>query len=171
MKTSSKLFALGMILMGFGLNANAQSTDVAQATAAARIISPITITKTADMNFGIIAADASTAGTVILATDNTRTPSVVTLPPTSTGTVSPAVFTVTGESGFAYVITLPTSPVVLTHTNGTDVMTATAFNSDGGTTLSSSSFTLKVGATLNIGANQASGTYTSEDFDVTVNYN
>ncbi|MBV5336700.1 MAG: DUF4402 domain-containing protein, partial [Deltaproteobacteria bacterium] len=31
--------------------------------------------------------------------------------------------------------------------------------------------TLTVGATLNVGANQAAGTYTSGAFSVTVNYN
>jgi len=65
-------------------------------------------------------------------------------------------------------------PAATTVTSGSDNMTVDAFtsNPDGTGTLTGGTQTLKVGATLNVGANQAAGTYTSATpFTVTVNYN
>ena len=66
MKTSIKLFALGMILMGFGVNVNAQVTATDAATANARIVSPIALENVLSMEFGNIIATAA-GGTVELA--------------------------------------------------------------------------------------------------------
>jgi uncharacterized membrane protein YczE len=99
MKTSIKLFALGMILMGFGVNVNAQVTATASSTAAARIVTPIAITKNVDMNFGNVEA-SGTIGTVVLGASSTpsrdRTGGATL--PTIFGTVTAAKFTVTGEA-------------------------------------------------------------------------
>ena len=75
----------------------------------------------------------------------------------------------TGEGANTYSITLPSSATL---TSGGDTMTIDTFNHDaGGTpTLSGGSDTFNVGATLNVGATQAGGTY-SGTFSVTVNYN
>ena len=122
------------------------------------------------MNFGIINSNAA-AGKVVLGNDGSRTPTTVTLAP-STGTFTPsaATFTVTGEKDYFWTVTLPTTP--LTIGNGTTTMTVSDFTNDGGTKLSNSTFTLGVGATLNLSAGQASGVYNSAtDFSVTVAYN
>jgi len=163
-------FAAGLIAMLCSTtNTFAQVTVTANATAT--IVTPISITKTADMNFGNVAVQASTAGTVILATDNSRTQTGgVTLPATA-GTVSAAIFTVNGEGAYTYTVTLPST---LTISNSSVNMTVNGFTStpSGTGTLSSGAQTLKVGATLNVAAAQAAGTYTSATpFNVTVNYN
>ena len=171
MKMKNTITASLFALIGFSINAGAQST--ATATATATIVTPISISNTSDMSFGNVAVQASTAGTVILAPAGTRTrTSGVTLPAT-TGTVSAAAFTVTGTAGYTYAITLPTT-VTLTRASGSETMDATAFNTNLGATGTLSgggtqNFT--VGATLAVGAGQTAGVYTSAAFDVTVNYN
>ncbi|MVT07639.1 DUF4402 domain-containing protein [Chitinophaga tropicalis] len=147
--------------------------ETATATATATIVTPIAITKTADMNFGNVAVQSTTGGTVVLppsATPTRTTTSGVTLPAT-VGTVTAAAFDVTGEDGYTYSITLPSSVTITSNSNS---MTVNAFTSSpsGTGTLTSGAQTLYVGATLVVGAAQAAGTYVSTTpFNVTVNYN
>lgn len=141
----------------------------ATATATATIIKPIAISKDTDMNFGQVYSSA-TGGTVVLSTADNRTPTDVTLG--SASGVTAAVFTVTGEGTNTYTITLPSSDVILDD-NASHTMTASSFTSDpsGTGTLAAGTQTLRVGATLTVGANQASGTYTTDTpFTVTVVY-
>ena len=58
-----KIMAAAMLLVSYATNANAQST--ATASTSAELVTPISITKVSDMNFGSVAASA-TAGTVAL---------------------------------------------------------------------------------------------------------
>jgi hypothetical protein len=169
MKTSVKLFALGIALMGFGMNVNAQVSATATANSSARIVSPIQLTKSVDLQFGNIVA-SPTAGTLTMAPSAANTRNAlggITLP-TVTGSVSAAKFTVAGESGLTYAITLPASATL---TSGSNNMTLDAFTTDlteGGTIGTNNEF--YVGATLNVQADQAAGSY-SGTFNVTVNYN
>lgn len=168
MKT--RLVLLVVAIIGFSSASFAQAT--ATATATATVVTPISISKNADMSFGNIAVSASSGGTVVLATAGTRTStSGVTLPATA-GTVSAASFTVNGTGSYTYAITLPGS-VTLTHTNGVDVMTASSFTSNpsGTGALTSGTQNVAVGATLTVAAGQVAGVYTSGNFNVTVNYN
>src|SRR6202161_3210523 len=110
----------------------ATSSSFAQATAtascSANIITPITITKTVDMNFGNVAVSATIAGTAILAPAGTRTTGGaggVTLPATA-GTVSAASFTVSGQASYTYAITLPTTVSI---SSGANTMNVNAFTS------------------------------------------
>ena len=123
------------------------------------------------MNFGNVAVNAST-GTVILTPAGARSATGgVTFIPASPGTVTAASFTVTGLAGLTYSITIPTT---LTITDGTNNMTVNNFTSSPTPTgtLTGGSETLTVGATLQVGANQVAGVYTTTTpFDVTVNYN
>lgn len=132
----------------------------------------ISILKNTDMNFGTIAA-SSGGGTVLLSASGSRTPSGGIILPSLTGTVSSAQFTVSGEPGYSYAITLPAS-VVLTDAVSSATMTVNAFTSTPSATgtLTAGTETLLVGATLNVGASQAAGLYTNAaGFEVTVNYN
>ena len=161
-----------LVLTAFAVNANAQAT--ATATATATIVTPISITKNVDMNFGNIAVSAASGGTVILAPAGTRTTGGaggVTLPAV-TGTVTAASFTVNGNGSYTYAITLPSSPVTLTGPAAA-TMDATAFTSTPSATgtLTGGTQNLLVGATLTVAAAQAAGVYTSGNFNVTVNYN
>ena len=169
--TKTKLFITALMIAGTFTTANAQST--AQAIATANVVTPISIAKNADMAFGNLAVQAATGGNVVLAPNGTRTRSGGVTLPATTGTVTAASFTVTGNGSYTYAITLPSGNVQLNHTNATDFMNANTFTSDpsGTGTLSSGTQNISVGATLVVGSGQVAGVYTSGNFDVTVNYN
>ena len=173
MKNISKVLVVAAIALVSANHSFAQAT--ATASASATIITPITIVKNVDMKFGNVAVSATLAGTVIMAPAGSRTTGGaggVTLPAT-TGTVSAASFTVSGQSGYTYAITLP-STATITDPVSSSTMTVNGFTSSPATTglLTGGSQTLTVGATLNVGAAQTPGTYTNASgVPVTVNYN
>src|SRR5476651_644067 len=127
MKNIVKIFATAAIIIA-GTNVSfAQAT--ATASASATIITPISIAKTVDMNFGNVAVSATIAGTAILAPGSTRTTGGaggVTLPATA-GTVTAASFNVTGQGTYTYAITLPSGIIAIT--SGANSMNLTAFTS------------------------------------------
>ncbi len=170
MKLFSKLFSVSVVMLLFASSSFAQVT--ASATASATIVTPIAITKDVDMNFGNLAVNAST-GTVVLTPAGTRSATGgVSFLAASPGTVTAASFTVSGLAGATYSITLPSG--ALTITSGANTMTVDSWTSSPTPTgtLTGGTETLTVGATLNVGASQAAGTYISgTPFDVTVNYN
>lgn len=166
-----KFFAIAILFSGVSVISSAQVT--ATATASSTIVTPIGITKTVDMNFGNVAINSTTAGTVVLAPAGTRTSTGgVTLPATA-GTVAAAEFNVTGANNYTFSITLPSTSHEIK--SGSNTMSVTGFTSTPtptGTLSATGSATVKVGATLNVSAGQAAGTYTSvTPFEVTVNYN
>jgi hypothetical protein len=166
----NKVIATAILMTGFVTASYSQAT--ATATATATIITPISITKTADMSFGNLAVQAGTGGTVVLAPAGTRTStSGVSLPATS-GTVTAAAFTVDGTGSFTYAITLP-STATLTRASGSETMTASSFTSNpsGTGALTAGTQDIAIGATLTVAAAQVPGVYTSGNFNVTVNYN
>ncbi len=131
-----------------------------------RIAAPISISAGASMDFGTM-TPTGTAGTVTVTPAGARSSVNVTL---FGGFPAAASFDVTGEGGHTYSITLPSSATL---TSGGDTMTIDTFTDDAGGAPSLSgagSDTFNVGATLNVGATQAAGTY-SGTFAVTVNYN
>ena len=168
MKNLITLIAAVVLVAGLTATANAQVTGTA--TGSANIITPIAITKTVDMNFGNIAVGAS-LGTVVLATDNTRSKTGgVTLPAVG-GTVTAAQFTVTGLGTSTFSITLPTTYSIASGANTMNIDTFTSTPSGIGT-LIGGSLTIKVGATLDVAASQPAGSYTNgTGFPVVVNYN
>ncbi|NLR80213.1 DUF4402 domain-containing protein [Chitinophaga eiseniae] len=171
MKRTKITALITLVFLAVGAHAVAQET--ASATATATIVTPISITKTVDMNFGNVAVQSTTGGTVVLTPAGVRSSTAgVTLPSTATGTVTAASFTVNGTGNYTYAITLPSS--ALTITSGSNTMTVTNFTStpSGTGTLTAGTQTLNVGATLNVTAAQPAGTYVSgTPFNVTVNYN
>jgi hypothetical protein len=170
MKQISKFFALAIVMIAFTVSTYGQVS--ATATATATIVTPIAIANAGNMNFGNVAVSA-TPGTVILAPAGTRTTSGGVTLPVIPGTVTQAIFNVTGTPAYTYAITLPS--VATTVTSGGNTMTVTAFTSNPsgtGTLSGAGAQSINVGATLNVAANQASGTYVSgTPFTVTVNYN
>ena len=138
-------------------------SDVANVTIT--LLAPISISAGASMDFGTMLT-TGTAGTVTVTPAGARSSVNVDL---LGGFPSGAGFNVTGASGQAYFITLPSSATL---TSGGDTMTIDTFNHDAGASpsLVGGSDTFNVGATLNVGATQAAGTY-SGTFAVTVNYN
>lgn len=170
-KKTFKLSAfIAIIIAGTSWNAQAQSS--ATATATATIITPISISKTTDMNFGNVAVQTANGGTVVMTPAGVRTSTNGVTIPATAGTVAAAAFTVAGETGYTYAITLPNSVTI--SDNSSNTMTVNTFTSSpsGTGTLTGGSQTLNVGATLNVTAAQAAGVYTSASpFTVTVNYN
>jgi hypothetical protein len=172
MKQFSRFLATAIVMIAFGASSYAQVT--ATSTAAATIVAPILITNGTVMNFGNV-ANGATAGTVVLDLANGRTTTGgVTLPPI-TGTVTSAVFTITGQPLWAYTLTLPAGVTTiddgLLHTMTVDTwssnIAAGAQTIPGG-----GSQTLTIGATLHVGASQTPGAYISATpFSVTVQYN
>jgi hypothetical protein len=156
----------------FGFSSATYAQATATSTATATIVTPISITKTVDMNFGNVAVQTGTGGTVVLVPAGTRSATGGVTLPAITGTVTAASFTVNGQGAYTYAITLPATAVTLT--NGAFSMTADTFSSNpsGTGALVAGTQTLTVGATLNVAAAQTAGTYVSgTPFSVTVNYN
>ena len=173
MKNVTKVLAIASIFIAGSTASFAQAT--ATASASATIVTPISIVKNVDMNFGNVAVSATIAGTAILAPAGTRTTGGaggVTLPATA-GTVAAASFTVSGQASYTYAITLPSSCSLsdgASHTMTVNSFTSTP--SSTGTLSAGGTQTLTVGATLNVAAAQAANTYTnSTGVPVTVNYN
>jgi hypothetical protein len=155
-------------------NSFAQSTASTTAASSATVITPITITKAGDMNFGNLVATAA-GGAIVLSTANARSGDAAILLGTQNGTVTAASFTVTGETAFTYAITLPTGTFNVSNSDATPATMAvgTFVSSPNATgTLTAGTETLKVGATITLLADQASGVYTNAaDLAVTVYYN
>jgi len=177
MKTTVlKFFTLSVAIFAFSTISFGQgNTSSATANAGANIITPIGITvdEGSQLQFGDLIA-TSTSYSVTIAPAGTRTSTGNAAFFTETG-YSAVSFTVTGEAGASYNITLPTE--ILLEGAGDD-MALTNFidNKNGSSSISgttgsyeagSDSFT--VGATLTVGANQAAGEY-SATFPVTVAY-
>ncbi|KAF0196210.1 MAG: YapH protein, partial [Bacteroidetes bacterium] len=90
--------------------------------------------------------------------------------PSAIGTYNNAIYTATGEPNATYSITLPASTTI---SSGANSMTVNNFTSDPtptGLLNGGGSQTINVGATLNVGASQATGNY-SGTYDVTIAYN
>ena len=171
MKNMKKVLVLAIVILGFAASSFAQVTATASTTAT--IITPIAIAKTVDMNFGNIAVSPTIAGTVILPTTGARTLTGGVTLPVVTGTVTAASFNVTGDGTSTYSITLPSSSITLTGVpSGTMAVQSFVSNPSGTGTLTAGAQTIKVGATLTVGAAQPAGVYTNAaGLFVTVNYN
>lgn len=160
------LVVLAMIVIAFV----AVQTQAASATstADATVITPISITNTAGLNFGKFAA--GTGGTVVMAADGTRTKTgAVVLATGTSGAV--ASFDIAGDANATYAITLPSvDQSIASGANTMVVKTFTSSPATSGTLSSTGASTVKVGATLTVGSAQAVGTYTGS-FSVSVEYN
>ncbi len=130
-----------------------------------KVFAPISISATSNIDFGTM-IPTGTAGTVTVTPAGARSSVDVDL---LGGTPAAASFDATGASDATYSIILPSSATL---SSGANTMTVDTFTDDAGAspTLTGGSDTFNVGATLNVGATQAAGTY-SGTFAVTVNYN
>ena len=136
----NKLVALSFAAAVFPANFADASAADATAYATAEIIQAIAVTKEADFSFGSITAGATATAT----------------------------FAVAGAANQAFTVTLPADTTL---TSGGNSMTVDTFTQSAGTNLDGSgAATIDIGATLNVGVNQADGNYTGT-YDVTVDYN
>lgn len=128
------------------------------------IYSVLSATQTQPLNFGIVGADTS-AGTVVLSPAGAVTSGTL----KTLGAANAGAFTISGQAS---------TPLTITFGNGTvnnggssmavDTFTSTTVPANSSTD-TSGNLTLKVGATLHVGANQTPGTYNGT-YTVTVSY-
>lgn len=145
-------------------------TPVRESSADAIVLKPLSLLKKKDMDFGTLIA-AATAGTATIdpATGAVTTTGGVTA---VTSTTSAAIFVGAGSKNAPFQIRLPTNPITLTRSGGTETMTVSTWTTDGPTTrrvAANEAFQFGIGAQLAVAANQAPGTYVGT-FDVTVHY-
>lgn len=168
MRNTLRLAAVGAALAAASFATSASAAATATATATAEVLSSLTLTADSALDFGLIAPN--TGGTVTVNANSTvsQTGSLI-----STGTRAPAGFTVTGSNGATVVLTLPSAPVSLTRSGGTETMSLGGFNSNpvGAFQLSPTTgqANFNVGGTLTVGANQVAGVYNGT-FNVSVEY-
>ena len=173
MKKTQKFLGATIAMLICAVNVNAQATTTANASAT--IISPISISKSADLNFGNLAVDAA-GGTVILEPTGAGSrisggAGGVSFPAT-TGTVSAATFVVSGQADFTFSVNLLSTSIQIT--NGANNMTVDNFSTSAGAGVLNNlgTQTIYVGADLAVAGSQAPGVYTSAaPFTVLVNYN
>jgi hypothetical protein len=170
------LFSLICLLLVTGGRVFAQAMPPASVTGQifAEIIPVFSANETSQMNFGRF-SPGSQGGQIILTPESTI--SVLGSVFTGTGTHNAASFYVTGDIGAAYSITLPTSPVVLTHTATAKTMLVkdwVSIPSPGiGTGMLQDGFqVVYVGATLNVGTlkDNPVGIYTGS-YSITFDFN
>ena len=141
------------------------------AKATALLTHPVSIVKTADLDFGMMTS-ATAAGTVVI------DPNANTI--TSAGGVtrvgaqwSAAGFTgAAGGTAVVVLIKLANQPFALTRQGGSETVTVSSLTLQGQNKRSLAAmetFTFRVGGTLNVGANQVEGVYTGT-FDVDIQY-
>jgi hypothetical protein len=168
-----KLILIAAVVLGFTTTTFAQLS--ATANASANMVSALNVAKVtnADMNFGTIYTP-SAASTLVL----TAAASAVLTPSTglqilSTTGGSAAHFIVTAGAGSPHV-NWSAGPINLTSGSNTmslSALTSSTVTQGANVTLVSGSLDVYIGGTLNIAANQATGTYTNTGgVSVTVAY-
>lgn len=165
--TKKLLLIISFLFVAF-ITTHAFAQNTATANISATIVTPITIVHKADMNFGRL-LPGNLQGSIVLSGNGVRTANGGVTLPEDEGTISGAVFEVTGQAGYTYATLLPSE---VTLTNGSSTMIVKNFTSDGTGQLSNGAQTLHIGATLQINGDQAVGVYTSDaPLTITINYN
>jgi len=166
MKSAIPLLFLLASFQGFS-----QASATSTITARVRVVEPIKITKSMDLDFGNVIGGYTT-GTLTLDPDGIRTVNGVQISNAVPGDVTAAEAIVTHNNN-NYSISLPESYTLYNSENPNQFLLINRFTvqsslnaGDEGTDI------LKIGATLNLEANQLPGYYTnSAGFNVTVSYN
>lgn len=135
----------------------------------ATLVSPLSVVKTADLDFGVLIASGTAGTATINASTEART--VAGGVTAGGGTPNAAHFTAAGQIGALALIALPAS-ITLTRSGGTQTMTVTSISSNGATLRifpGTATIDVAIGGTLNVAANQAQGSYAGT-FTVNVLY-
>jgi len=166
---SPRLLALTILLApAAGQTAPKAAPTPAQATGT--LLFPLEIVKNRDLDFGNVGTTAA-AGTVVI---NPETDTISSTGGASLlgGTPHAAQFTGAAKGNNVVIIRIPKQPVTLTRVGGTQTMIADNFTLQGldkRAVAARVAFDFRVGATLNVNANQAEGTYVGT-FDVSIQY-
>ena len=166
---------VAVALAGLSSPAWAQSSATQSTTGTGTILQPLTLTKNSDLAFGSIVRPSSGTNTVAVSeTTATRTVSGGGNAALVTSTTSRATYTVDGEGGQAYSITVPAN-FNMTRVSGSETLTVTLASTATSGTLSGSagaagSGTFGVGGSFPLATTTVPGAYTGT-FNVTVAYN
>lgn len=153
-------------VVGFGAPAFAAGdTATTNGSATAEVVIPISVTNTADLDFGAITPNGS-AAVVSMSAAGSRTGSADVL--IGGGSPNAAAFTVAGDADRAFTFTLPAGEATLA--SGLDEMTVDTWTSDAPATVTGGSVSVNVGGALHVAAAQPAGDYTGT-FAVTATYN
>ena len=140
------------------------------AAASVAILHPLEIIKREDLDFGYVMVPTAPGTVVIDPTTNgiSSTGGVILLG----GTPHAAMFTGAAKSNSVVNIKIPKQPITLTRVGGGATMTVSKFTLQGLDKRQAArnvAFDFRVGATLNVSANQPEGVYVGT-FDVSVQY-
>jgi hypothetical protein len=169
MKSARALAASASLAAALLAPAPAHAAAAATTRAHAAVLHPLSLVLKGDLDFGSIAV-AGAGSVVIEPNANLMTASGGVVPLGG----SPTAATLIGAAGSASVVNIriPKQPIVITRVGGTETMSVRNFTLQGQdkrTLARQESFEFRVGATLNVPANQIDGTYVGS-FDVTVHY-
>lgn len=155
------LIALAVALLpGLAMAASTDGTGHADA----KIVTPVTVSEDAHLNFGTMLGQANT---VTVSTGGVRSATTGSALVNDNNTPTAGTFTVTGPNSQPITVSLPANVQV---TSGSDHMTISNLTNDAGSALDSSGqMTIKVGGSLAVSANQPEGDYTGT-YTITVNY-
>jgi len=175
MSRAIKTVLAAALVSAIAAPAMAQSSATQSTNATVKIVQPITLTKDADLAFGTVVKPTSGSNTVTISTAS-DTPALTGAGDAAlaTSTASRAAFTVGGEGGQTFSITVPAS-VTMTRSGGSETLSVTLTGSGSSGTLSGTlgsagSATFKVGGAFTVASSTASGNY-SGSFNTTVAYN
>lgn len=165
-----RLLALSTLLVPTaGQAAPIAAPTPAQANAV--MLFPLEIVKNRDLDFGNIAATGA-AGTVVIDPETDTISATGGALLVGGGNPHAAQFTGAAKGNNVVIIRIPKQPITLTRAGGTETMIANNFTLQGldkRAVAARVAFDFRVGATLNVNANQAEGTYAGT-FDVSIQY-
>lgn len=170
-----KIIAAAVLVTGlFGsTSAFAQATASTSASGSVTLIRPITITKTADLEFGRVVKPTAGTGTVSMTNASDTTTASAGAVALAGITTSRAKFTIDGEGAQVVNITVPATFVI---TNTVDNITVTTTQNLGASTTLSGALgaagnaSLNVGGSFSVPAANSTGLYTGT-LNVSVAYN
>jgi len=159
MNTSRKLLlaaAATIVLSTVATSALAQATSSASATAAVTVVTPINIAATGSLNFGRVVLDGTAnAASLVLHTGDTALASPVHATAVTGTSVTTPTFTVKGEPGQLYDMTVTPSLVI----GGSNRLTVTGGYGTGATNLTVAGATVPLVYTLAVPSGTAAATY------------
>ncbi|HVU31426.1 MAG TPA: DUF4402 domain-containing protein [Sphingomicrobium sp.] len=159
-----KILTSAGALAALAFTTPASAANTASANATVNIVSPLSLTKNNDLDFGTIVGPFSNNTVTLDMSDNRNCGTL-----TCSGTPKSASFTVTGTGGQTVLLTIPASVTLNGSVSGTlnvDLTTAKPGNQVLG---AGGSATFGLGGTLTIPTGTADGVY-SNTFTVTANY-
>lgn len=158
----------GAALLALGC-ASAAFAEAEVATGRGIVLNSLNLTNTADLDFGDLSSGATTGRATVNANTDALTVTGGVTP--LGGTPNAAVFYAAGTINRIFIVQVPTGTITLSNGSG-GTMTVSNWTTNGPVNRNlgpTGVAIIRVGGRLNVGANQASGTYTGT-FNVTVVY-